>query len=95
MWRRSPSFQSSSLLQWFDRSGKSLGVVGETAEYSNPALSPDDSRLAVCIRDPRTKTRDIWIFDLVRGTQTLLTSDPADDIDPIWSPDGSSTARPR
>ena len=92
VWRRSPSFQSSSLLQWFDRSGKSLGVVGETAEYSNPALSPDDTRLAVCIRDPQIRTRDIWVFDLVRGTKTRLTFDPADDTNPIWSPDGTRIA---
>ena len=91
-WRRSPSFQTSSLLQWFNRSGKSLGVVGDTAEYSNPALAPDDTRLAICIRDPQIRTRDIWIFDLVRGTRTRLTFDPADDTNPIWSPDGTHIA---
>jgi Tol biopolymer transport system component/predicted Ser/Thr protein kinase len=88
--RRSQSTQSS--LQWFDRSGKKLGVVGETGEYSNPSLSPDDTKLAVGIRDPQTKTRDIWIFDLLRGTRTRLTFDPADDLDSIWSPDGTRIA---
>ena len=81
-----------SALQWFNRSGKKLSVVGETADYSNPALSPDDSKLAICIRDPQTGTRDIWIFDLVRGGKTRLTFDPADDIGPIWSPDGTRIA---
>ena len=91
VWRR--IIQSSqSLLQWFDRNGKRLGVVGEAADYSNPALSPDDTRLAVGIRDPQTKTRDIWIFDLLRGTKTRLTFDPADDLDSIWSPDGTRIA---
>jgi Tol biopolymer transport system component len=71
---------------------RSSTVVGEAADYSNPSLSPDDSKLAVCIRDPQTRTRDIWIFDLLRGTQTRLTFDPADDIDPIWSPDGTRIA---
>ncbi len=83
---------SQSLPQWFDRTGKRLGAVGEAAEYSNPALSPDDTRLAVGIRDPQTKTRDIWIFDLLRGTRTRLTFDPADDLDSIWSPDGTQIA---
>src|ERR1035441_2160975 len=64
VWRQSANSSQSSL-QWFDRSGKKLSVVGEVADYSNPALSPDDSKLAIGIRDPQTKTRDIWIFDLV------------------------------
>jgi hypothetical protein len=69
-----------SVLQWLDRTGKRLSVVGEAAAYSNPALSPDERRLAVGIRDPKTKTRDIWIIDLFRGTKTRLT---ADHLDPI------------
>jgi len=91
VWHRNTQ-SSQSLLQWFDRSGKRLGVVGEAAEYSNPALSPDDTKLAVGIRNPQTKTRDIWIFDLLRGTRTRLTFDPADDLDSIWSPDGTRIA---
>ncbi len=91
VWHRNTQ-SSQSLLQWFDRSGKKLGVVGEAAEYSNPSLSPDDTKLAVGIRDPQIKTRDIWIFDLLRGTRTRLTFDPADDLDSIWSPDGTRIA---
>ena len=91
VWRRSTQSSQSSL-QWFDRSGKKLGVIGETADYSNPALSPDDTKLAIGIRDPQTKTRDIWSFDLRRGTRTRLTFDPADDLDSIWSPDGTRVA---
>jgi DNA-binding winged helix-turn-helix (wHTH) protein/Tol biopolymer transport system component len=91
LWRHD-NRSSPSSLKWFDRSGKPLGVVGEAADYSNPALSPDESKLAVSIRDPQTKTRDIWIFDLVRGGRTRLTFDPADDLDCIWSPDGKRIA---
>lgn len=91
VWRRSGQSARSSL-QWFDRSGKRLGVGGEAADYSNPSLSPDDSKLAIGIRDPQIKTRDIWIFDLLRGTRTRLTFDPADDLDSIWPPDGTRIA---
>jgi Tol biopolymer transport system component len=91
VWRHSKS-ASWSFPQWLDRDGKKLAVVGEPADYSNPSLSPDDSKLAVCIRDPQTATRDIWIFDLLRGGKTRLTFDPADDIDPVWSPDGTRIA---
>jgi len=91
LWRHTKPTPPSSL-QWFDRNGKKLATVGELADYSNPGLSPDDHKLAVCIRDPQTGTRDIWIFDLLRGGKTRLTFDPADDIDPIWSPDGTRIA---
>ncbi len=91
VWRHDNRTAPSSL-RWFDRTGKALGVVGEIADYTNPAISPDDSKLAVSIRDPQTKTRDIWIFDLVRGGKTRLTFDPADDLDCIWSPDGTRIA---
>src|SRR5262249_6812475 len=57
-------------LIWFDRSGKQLGRVGESADYSNPSLSPDGKRLAVGVRDPKTKLRDIWLFDLARGAMS-------------------------
>lgn len=81
-----------SALQWFDRSGKKLATVGEPADYSSPALSPDDRKLAVCIKDPQTNTSDIWIFDLVRGGKSRLTFGPANRCAPVWSPDGARIA---
>ena len=73
----------------FDRSGKQLGTVGESADYSNPSLAPDGKRLAVGIRDPKTTKRDIWLIDLARGVKQRFTFDPADDFNPVWSRDGS------
>ena len=87
VWRNG-SGGSQSRLQWFDRNGRKLGAVGDLADFSSPALSPDEKKLAVGIMDPQTKTRDIWVIDLVRGTKTRLTFDPADDLNPVWSPDG-------
>lgn len=75
-------------LQWFDRGGRWLGTLGAAADYSNPALSRDGRRLAVSIRGADDK-RDIWVFDLDRGAQARLTSDPADETNPVWSPDGT------
>jgi Tol biopolymer transport system component/DNA-binding winged helix-turn-helix (wHTH) protein len=79
-------------LVWFDRQGKRLGTVGEPAEYSNPALSPDEKRLVVCRVNPQARTRGLWVFDLVQGTSSRFTFDPADESNPVWSPDGSRIA---
>ena len=79
-------------LVWMDAAGNPLGTVGEPADYSSPALSPDGRKLAVAIRDATTRTRDIWIFELARGSRTRFTFDPADDLNPVWSPDGSRIA---
>jgi hypothetical protein len=79
-------------LTWYDRAGKRLSTAGDPARYSSPALSPDGIRLAVAIRDAATKPRDIWVFDLARSTASRLTSDSADDAEPVWSPDGARIA---
>ncbi len=78
-------------LTWLDRSGNVIGTLGEVADYSNPALSPDGRRLAVCIRESDRK-RSIWIFDLAQGTKTCLKFQENDETNPVWSPDGSEIA---
>ncbi len=60
--------------------------------YSLPALSPDEKRLAVTRIDPQFGTRDIWLFDLARGTPARFTFDPSEDTNPTWSPDGTRIA---
>jgi eukaryotic-like serine/threonine-protein kinase len=74
-------------LQWMHRTGKPLGTIGEPGRYSQIALSPDDQRLSVEIPDA-TGRFDIWIVDVSRGLASRLTSDPANERDVVWSPDG-------
>ena len=79
-----------SRLTWTDRSGKAVGFVGESATYINFSLSPDERRVAVALTAGAQPNRDIWVIDLAReDTATRLTFDPAQEGDPIWSPDGS------
>jgi eukaryotic-like serine/threonine-protein kinase len=73
-------------LEWVDRRGKRLGTVGDPGAYSQIALSPDDTRLAVEIPDA-TGRFDIWVIDVNRGLASRLTSDPSNERDPVWSPD--------
>ena len=75
-------------LVWFSRDGRRLGSVGPPGEYSGPALRSDDRLLVVSRVDSQTRTPDIWMFDLERGTETRLTSHPASDRAPLWSAEG-------
>jgi Tol biopolymer transport system component len=43
----------------------------------------------VDIRDPRTGSTDIWLYDVAGNVRTRFTFDPANDECPIWSPDGT------
>jgi eukaryotic-like serine/threonine-protein kinase len=83
---------SATVLTWVDRKGNPGGTVGAPAEYTNPVLSPDGRTVAVSRRDPSTNTRDIWLFDVTRGSQSRLTFDPADESNATWSPDGNRIA---
>jgi dipeptidyl aminopeptidase/acylaminoacyl peptidase len=93
----------------YDREGKVLRILGEPGFYTQPMFSPDGMRLAVVKVDSggwswglsdsvRGAGADIWVFDILRGTSTRVTSDPAPESAPVWSPDASqiafSTTRP-
>jgi eukaryotic-like serine/threonine-protein kinase len=81
-----------SQLTWFDRNGKQLGTVGQPGRYGQPRLSPDEMRIVVSHAEPPAFVPDIWIIELARGAASRLTSDPAVDTAPEWSPDGSRIA---
>jgi eukaryotic-like serine/threonine-protein kinase len=81
-----------SQLVWFDRGGRRLGTLGPTGHYRNPALSPDEKRVAVAGLDLKTGSWDIWLIEVGRGGVSRFTSDPAVDDMPVWSPDGSQIA---
>jgi len=87
VYRNVPTEQSQ--LTWFDRTGKQLGTVGGAASYAALRLSPDEKHVALQRVDNEKGYYDIWSIDIVRGTESRLTFDPANDVYPIWSPDGS------
>ncbi len=75
-------------LEWFDRSGTRVGVLGAQGDYGDVVLSPDGSRVAVSLLDPIAGQRDVWTLDVRRGVRDRITSNPADDFAPVWSPAG-------
>ncbi|HET9793954.1 MAG TPA: protein kinase [Thermoanaerobaculia bacterium] len=76
-------------LVWVDRSGKETSELEKAAGYGSSAISPDGTRLAMDVSDSRSDKRDIWIRDLVRGVTSRFTFDPANEVAPVWSPDGN------
>ena len=49
-------------------------------------MPTDGTRVVVDVLGP--EGADIWIHDLSRGTETILTTDPAEDRNPLCTPDG-------
>jgi Tol biopolymer transport system component len=75
---------------WFDQQGKPAGTLTEPGDYANAAVSPDGRWVAVA-RGP-AGSRDLWIIEVADGTMTRLTFDPADEDNPVWSPDSENVA---
>jgi serine/threonine-protein kinase len=72
-------------LEWMNRDGTTSPLRRTPARWLNPRFSPDGRRLAMDILD---STSDIWVYEWARDALTRLTSDPAQDATPVWTPDG-------
>jgi eukaryotic-like serine/threonine-protein kinase len=77
-----------SRLTWFDREGKTLGILGRAGTYANPNLSPDGKRVAYDQRSPDGRAIGIWVQDVKSDTALRLTLHPSLNQAPVWSPDG-------
>ena len=86
VYRAGPSIAPHAFV-WYDRSGKALDTVpgSDFANSFHSSLSPDGSRLATSLTEG---TSDIWLLDMKRGVPSRLTSHPAFELSPEWSPDG-------
>jgi serine/threonine protein kinase len=73
---------------WFDRAGKEIAKVGlpDPGNLNGGELSPDGKHIAV----GRTVNgnNDIWLLEIQRGILSPLTTNPAQENYPTWSPDG-------
>jgi len=90
---RTGSAELLSRLIWFDRSGRLARAVSDIGDYIDLELSPDRTRAAVGALDPARRTRDVWVFDVVRGLRTTrVTFDAPSEQAPVWSPDATRIA---
>jgi serine/threonine protein kinase len=79
----------NSQMAWLDRTGKTIGTLGEPGLLIRPSISPDGKRVAVGI-SPSDAREKIWIYDVERGTRIPLVGEESGPnlYHPIWSPDG-------
>jgi Tol biopolymer transport system component len=61
--------------------------VASPGRYSEPYLLFDDRRMVIDVRD-FSGIADIGTLDLLGGSVSRLTFNPADDTTALWSPDG-------
>ena len=77
-------------LVWVDRKGKEEPLPAQAGDYSAPKISPDGTKVALCVAAAGDKS-DIWIWDILRGTMTRLTFNESS-VYPLWTRDGKRIA---
>jgi len=83
----------TSQLTWFDRQGKELGNLRESAPpgyVDDVSLSPNGIQLVTTRIDPIAKDLGValWVTDLPRGVSTRLSFEKVPQGSPVWSADG-------
>lgn len=67
-------------------------LTAERGLETHPALSPDGGQLVYAQRLGSLGPRDIYLRAVGEGAPVRLSSDPADDHSPTWSPNGDRIA---
>jgi Tol biopolymer transport system component len=73
-------------LMWFDRSGNRVRTLTAFGNYLSTALARDGRRLAV--EWQQRPLADIWTIDVMTGAKSRVTTNPDDESQVIWAPDG-------
>jgi serine/threonine protein kinase len=78
-------------LVWVDRAGRVQGAIGRPQPaILGPRLSPDERYVAVGAREQ--DNNDVWIHEVEREVKSRMTTDPATEYEPVWSPAGDRIA---
>jgi serine/threonine protein kinase/Tol biopolymer transport system component len=77
-------------LTWMDRRGHPFSSTGTPeGDYADFRLSPDDTRLAAALFDPKTNVVEMWLMDLARGSHSRVSAGGGVTASGLWSPDGT------
>ena len=77
--------QNRSLV-WVELDGREEVFAVPTDAYEWVRISPDGEQVAMFINDDQNT--DVWVSQVDRTTLRKLTTDPAVDAFPLWTPDG-------
>jgi dipeptidyl aminopeptidase/acylaminoacyl peptidase len=80
----------STNFTWVDRSGRNLGALAIVGNFVRPAISRDQNRIVAEKLDGNGI--DLWVLDLLRGSTSRFTYDPARETFAVFSPDGQKIA---
>ena len=80
---------SARTFVWVDREGNEEIAISESSPFQEFSLSPDGTKVAVRVSQ---NGNNLWIFDLIRNTNTRLTFENDPSFFPVWSPDGEIVA---
>ncbi len=71
---------------------RTITVTNYAGRQGQPALSPDGTQLAFVWDGDRNENEDVYVKAIGEADALRLTTDPASDLWPIWSPDGKRLA---
>jgi serine/threonine protein kinase/Tol biopolymer transport system component len=78
--------QDLAQLVWFDRLGREAGRFDTQGDYLALRIAQERPRAVFARADPRLGTFDLWMLDLVRGTEDRITVEPTSEIGSAWVP---------
>jgi len=90
--RTGASVATASDLTWVERDGKTGTTVGDSRQYNQFRLSPDEKRVVFSQPDARGLGSSLWTVDMGSGVTGQLTVDLPVANDPVWSPDSETVA---
>ncbi|HEV8416935.1 MAG TPA: protein kinase [Bryobacteraceae bacterium] len=83
-----PATSGGNTLTWFKRDGAAAGTLGMPGTYFEPRITPDGGRVVFQRPDGDHGNRDLWSIDTRSGATFRLTTNPANDLEHVLSPDG-------
>jgi Tol biopolymer transport system component len=86
---RSRGGAGSYVQVWYDRMGRQVGTLKTPpGRFTQPAISPDGSQVALTKRNDDGWTADIWLVEVARQVATRFTFHQSGNWECRWPPDG-------
>jgi len=79
-------------LEWFDRTGNSLGTITDVQPQISPKISPDGKQVLADEVTPANGGTDLWLYPAQGGVGARLTFGLGAKVWSVWSPDGKYVA---